>query len=144
MATIAHSSPLFPCLPPTSILCLLQVVGGEKSVYYRDFAACIETRNAISYALTDVVEVGRFATNDASEYDDGIVSAVQRHLVGTVNKLKTARNGFHVNVSGIAPCFSSVFTAPSRSAPRLFLDSIQIPRCRAHIAGIGYGSEVVI
>ena len=86
-----------------------------------DILCGIEVRNTISHALTDVVEVWSLAPNDTSKYDNGIETIVLCHLLCTIYELKTARNGFDMDVfrdgTDKKKCFSSVLTAPSSSAP---------------------------
>lgn len=77
---------------------LLQVVGGEQAVDYGYFALGVELGNAVCHALANVVEVRSFAAYDAAENYYGVISAVECHLVSTVNKFETARNGFYMDV----------------------------------------------
>ena len=77
---------------------LLQVVSGEQTVDYGYFALGVELGNAVGDALADVVEVRCFAADYAAEDDDGVISAVERHLVGAVDKLETAGDGLYVDV----------------------------------------------
>ena len=53
-------------LATTAILGLVQVVGGEQSVDDGNVLVGVEAGYAVSNALADVVEVGRFAADDAA------------------------------------------------------------------------------
>ena len=60
----------------TTILSLLQIVGGEQAIDYWDVTSGVEASNTIGHPLADIVEVGSLATNDASQNDDGIVADI--------------------------------------------------------------------
>lgn len=69
-------------LPSASVLSLLQVICRQQSVYDRNLAGGIQPRDAVGDPLTDVVEMWCFASDDATENDNGIVTSVKCHLMG--------------------------------------------------------------
>ena len=65
---------------------LLHVECGEQSVDYRNLALGVESCDTVGHALTDVVEVWSLTLYHASQDDDGVVSAVESHLVVHVSE----------------------------------------------------------
>ena len=79
---------------------LLEGVGGEQAVDDGDVAGDVEAGDASGDTLTDIVEMGCLATDDAAEDDDGVVAVVEGHLVCTVDELEGARDGLDVDILG--------------------------------------------
>ena len=82
----------------STIHSLLHIFRGEQSVDYGDVASSIQTGYTCGDTLTDIVEVGRLATNDRAEDDDSIVAVVERHLVSTIDEFEGAGNSLHMDV----------------------------------------------
>ena len=68
--------PLVPEPSTTAVLCLLQVVCGEKTIDDGDVLCGVEVCNAVCDTLADVVEMRGFAPDDTSEDDDGVESVI--------------------------------------------------------------------
>lgn len=123
---------------------LLQVVGGEQAVDYGNFALCIELGNAVCNALANVVEVRSLAADDATENYYCVISAVECHLVSTVNKLEAARNGLYVDV--LRQCtvlFESFHRAVEQCACDFWIP-LRHDYAEAHVACIGHFGGVVV
>ena len=76
--------------------------------------------------------------------DRNYAAAIQNHLMGSIDKPKAALNKVFTWIFSVsAPCFSSVFTAPSEQSARY----LRIPFCyndtKAHVTGVWYFSKVV-
>ena len=71
---------------------LLQVVGGEQAVDDRYLACGVETSDAVSNTLADIVEVRSLTANHATEDNHGVVTTVENHLVCSVNQLEASGN----------------------------------------------------
>lgn len=123
---------------------LLQVVGGEQAVDYGYFALGVELGNAVCHALANVVEVRSFAADDATENYYCVISAVECHLVSTVNKLEAARNGLYVDVlRQRTVLFESLHRAVEQCA-RDFWIPLRHDYAEAHVACIGHFGGVVV
>ena len=80
--------------------CLLHVVGGEQAEDHGDVVCGVEACNALRDALTDVVEMGCLAADDAAEDDDGVIAVVESHLKSSIDELEGAGNSLHMDVLG--------------------------------------------
>ena len=85
-------------LTSSTIFCLLEVVGGQKTKDNGDVTGSIQTRNALCDTLTDIVEMRCLSTDDAAEDDNGIITVVECHLVSTVDEFKRTRYGLHMDI----------------------------------------------
>ena len=59
---------------------------------------CIQTGNALSDTLTDIVEVRGLTTDDTPQDNDGIITIVEGHLTGTVDELKRTGNSLDMDI----------------------------------------------
>ena len=124
-------------------MCLLQVVGGEQTVDDGNLTLGVEACDAVGDSLADVVEVRRLAFDDTPEDDDGIVAAVQTHLVGAVDELERTRYGLHVDVLGQgAMLFERRDTSFKECSGDLGI-LLSYDDAEAHVASIGDFREVV-
>ena len=57
----------------TTVLGLFEIVGGEQAVDDGNGAGGVEMGYALGDALTDVVEMGCLAADDAAQDNDGVV-----------------------------------------------------------------------
>ena len=67
------------------ILGLLKVVGGQQPIDHGNAARCVKPCYSSRNPFTNVIEMWGFAPDDASQDDDGIISIVECHLVGTID-----------------------------------------------------------
>src|SRR5574344_32011 len=96
------------------------------------------------YTLADVIEVRGVSTNDTSQDDDGIKSIVFCHLLFTIDKFKTSRNSFNMDVlrkrTVLFQCFYSTF----KQGPCNFRVPFRNNDTEAHIAGVWNLGKIVI
>ena len=81
----------------TTVEGLLEVFGGDESVDHGLGLFGVQTSESVGGALTDIVEVGRIATNDASDGYDGI-DLLLRQLGGAIDEFETAGHVHHGDV----------------------------------------------
>ena len=123
---------------------LLQVVSGEQTVDYGDFALGVELGNAVGDALADVVEVRCFAADDAAENYYCVISAVERHLVGAVDKLETAGDGLYVDVLRQCAVLFEGLHRPVEQRSCDFRIPFRYHYAEAHVACVGHVCRVVV
>ena len=68
-----------------TILGLLHVLCGQQTEDNGNVVRRVESGNALGDSLTDVVEMGSLAADDAAEDNDGVIAVVERHLVRSVD-----------------------------------------------------------
>ena len=93
--------------------------------------------------LTDVVEVGCLATDNAAQHDDGIVAVVECHLTGTVDKFE--RTGYRLDMDVLGQCavlFQCADTAFEQGARNLRVP-LSHDDAENHVRGIGNLCRVV-
>ncbi len=127
-----------------AFLRLLQGVGGEQAVDDGNLALGVEAGDAVGDTLADVVEMGRFATDDAAEDNHGVVTSVQAHLVGSVDELKAARNGLYVDVFGQRAVLFERGDGSFEQGSRDFRIPFRHHDAEAHVAGVGHLRKVVV
>ena len=123
---------------------MLPVVGGEQTEYHGNAAGGIQPCDACRHALTDIVEVRSLAPDDAAQDDHGVVAVVKGHLVGTIDQLKAAGHGLHVNVLG--QCTMLLEGADTAFEHRSGDVGIPVGHDDAedHVRGIGHVTGVVV
>lgn len=122
---------------------LLFVVDGKQAEDDGNVAVGVELGDALGHSLTDVVEVGRVATDDASEDDDAVDVAELGELCGGINEFKTAGDAFHGDVlRGYA-----VGLQFGDGAFEELVGDVVVPfgdnHAEAHFTGIGHGLSLV-
>ena len=135
---------LVAVLATCTIAGLLEVVGGEEAEDDGDVARGVETGDTLCDALTDVVEVGRLAADDAAEDDHGVVAVVEGHLTGAVDELEGAGHRLHVDVLWQGTMLLEGGDAAFEEGSRDLGIPLGHDHAEDHVRRIGHLREVVV
>ena len=76
----------------TARTALFDVVVGEDTKDIRNLAQGIESSETLGNALRYEIEMGRFATNDATETDDGVNVSMVSQQAGSIGQFESTGN----------------------------------------------------
>ena len=130
-------------LAAATVESLLAVVSGEQAVDDGYLTCGVETSDAVSNTLADIVEVRSLTANHATEDNHGVIASVENHLVCSVNQLEASGNSLDVDVLRQ----SSVLLQCLNGSVKQSSGYLRIPFCHnnaeAHVACVRNATEVV-
>ena len=88
--------------------------------------------------------MGRLATDNTSEDDDGIKSVVLGHLLCAVNQLKAARHGLYVDVLGQCAILLQGGHRTIEQRVGYLLVPFSHYYAEAHVAGVGHIGYILV
>ena len=81
-----------------AFLCLFEGVAGKQAIDDGHLTLAVQVGKPLGCSLTDIVEVGRVAANDAADGYDGIHQTRVDETRSAIYKFETARDGLDFNV----------------------------------------------